>query len=332
MALTLITGGGALTRANIAAINANFENVALGGYSDILWLQPSAVGVSKQDGSGTNPFTDLGTAYATGVAGANQAIALVGNGVSAGTNRIDAAFTWAKSGLNLIGCASPSIFGQRARLAPTGTDTAFANFFTVSGEGCLFSNLQFYQGFNTGTTSAICLTVTGSQNVFQTCAIDGMQDAASAASAGSRDLKIGAAGSGENRFIQCSIGTDTISRTNANANIEFAGGTPRNSFEDCIVSAYSGDGAQFWILGTGNACVDRVQYFKRTLFANPTSSAATILTAGASFSTSAPGGLVAFLDCGFVGCTAMGDTNFKANSYTNQPAAADTGGLMHVLT
>jgi len=64
------------------------------------------------------------------------------------------------------------------------------------------------------------------RNVFQNCQIAGMGDGESAASAGSRSLKIGSSGSGENLFEDCVIGLDTVTRSAANASVEFAGATP----------------------------------------------------------------------------------------------------------
>src|SRR3990172_7359524 len=93
-------------------------------------------------------------AFAQCTAGKNDVIVQIGDGSTAATERLDAAFTWNKRATHYVGIASPSIFSQRARIAPTGTTTAFANFFTISVDGCLFENIQWFHGFNTGVASA----------------------------------------------------------------------------------------------------------------------------------------------------------------------------------
>src|SRR5262249_48954520 len=151
---------------------------------------------------------------------------------------------------------SPSMFAQRARIAPpTGTYTQATfnsgNFIVVTGSGCTFSNISVFNGFSTGGTNQIAWTDNGSRNSYYKCNIDGMADAASAADAGSRSLKIGSAGSGENYFSHCVIGGDTVARSAANASLELAGGTPRNVFEDCIFPFQTSAASPLGILGTG---------------------------------------------------------------------------------
>ena len=57
----------------------------------------------------------------------------------------------------------------------------------------------------------------GGRNFYSNVNFGGMGDAASAADAGSRSIKIT---SGENTFDNCSFGLDTVARSAANANIE----------------------------------------------------------------------------------------------------------------
>src|SRR5665213_3300898 len=66
------------------------------------------------------------------------------------TVRMDAAFNWNKAATHLIGQAGPVLLGQRARIAPTSTTTAFTPFFTVSASGCIFQNVEWFMGFGTG--------------------------------------------------------------------------------------------------------------------------------------------------------------------------------------
>jgi hypothetical protein len=321
---------GAFTTQTLTALQQALLGMSAGIFTTGNIYVADAINGSDASGDGTfqKPFATVDQAYAQCVSGNNDVVLLVGNGLTTATWRRSATFTWAKNATHLIGICAPGIYSQRARIAPTGATTAFANFFTVSGSGCVFQNIQWFHGFNTGTTAAICMTVTGSRNVFQRCAIDGMGDAASAQDAGSRSLKIGGSGAGENLFEDCSIGIDTIARTAANASVEFTGDTVRNVFRRCEFPFYGSSASVLGILGTGAACCDRHQTFEDCLFSNAIKSSSTQMTALLSFTSAAPGGLVIFKRCIMVGITKFGDTNGLANSYIDMAAvSAAAGGL-----
>lgn len=330
-ALIPITGGGAFTRQNIADINANFSTLSALGITpgNVIFCVPSSANLAQPaDGSQERPYTDIQTAYSATRNGMNDVVVLVGNGAASGSARLTATLTWSNNATHLIGVSPPTAFSQRARVAPLSGTTAFANFFVLSGNGCVIENTQFYAGFGTGTTSAIAATVTGSSNYLRNCQFAGMADTASAQSAGSRDLKIGSAGSGENVFDDCVIGLDTVTRNTTNANLEFAGATPRNVFRRCIFPMMTSSAGSLFILGTGNGCVDRVNFFEDCTFANAIGSTSTTATAVASFSTGSPGGVLSFKGCMAIGATKWGDTNALANSYIDMPAvSAAAGGL-----
>ncbi len=198
---------------------------------------------------------------------------------------MNSAFTWAKNATHLLGIASPIMISQRARIAPTSSTTAFTPFFTISGNGCVFQNIQWFYGFDTGTTSALGMVLTGSRNYFKNCQIAGMGDNETAQSAGSRSLKIGSAGSGENLFEDCTIGLDTITRTAANASLELTAGTVRNIFRRCLFPFMTSSATVLGILGTGAACCDRSNQFDQCIFENAIKSTSTAMTVLASFTS-----------------------------------------------
>jgi hypothetical protein len=306
--------------------------------SKVFFVDP----VGGLDGnSGKSPsqaFKTLYKLHSVMTSGNNDVGFLIGNGAASGTARLSLAnaqavdstattgtLTWSKSACHLIGVAAPGT-NARARIAtPTGTYTE-ATFnslimMNVTGAGNYFANLALYQQFSTGATGEICLQVTGSYNVFNNVFIGGLQSTVAAQDATGRVLKISTGG--ENLFIRCQIGTDTVARTAANASVEFASGTPRNRFTECVFPTYltgSGTGA-FYILGTGNACTDRHQIFERCMFLNAIKSSGSTMTAALSFTTASPGGFILFKNCDSVGVTKWGDTNGLANSYVS----GDTG-------
>jgi hypothetical protein len=196
----------------------------------------------------------------------------------------------------------------------------------------MFINIEFWSGFITGQAAQIDLLVTGAHNYFKNCQIAGISDAASAADAGSRSLKIGAAGTAadENYFEDCVIGEDTNSRgAVANASLELAGGSARNVFRRCVFPFYTSASNPLGILGTGAACCDRFTQFDQCQFLNALSSGSTQMTVLSSFTNASPGGGLIFRNCSMIGITKFGDTNALAKSYLDMPViSAAAGGLM----
>ncbi len=329
MNLTALQQVGAFTGATLDAANRNFQTLFNLTFTpgNVIWCAP-AYGSDQADGlTPDTAVQTLGVAYAKLRTGRNDVLALISDGASTGSARLSSAFTWAKDAAHLVGISSGTTVSNRSRIAPTAGVTAFANFFTVSASGCLFQNIQFYAGFGTGSSTGIAVTVSGGRNVFKGCHIAGMVDAASAQSANARSLKVTGL-DGENMFVDCTIGADTVTRTQANASLELAGGTPRNQFIDCVFPFMGSAAGVLGILGTGNSCVDRWNLFKNCVFTNAIKSTSTPMTALASFTTNAPGGLLVFKNSMTIGITKWGDTNGLANSYIDmaQPAAA-SGGL-----
>lgn len=330
MSLLQINGEGSFDASVKRAIVANFQ--ALGGaivdVGKVFFLDP-ANGSDTNDGlTSTTALDTLTAAYAKCTSGKNDVIVLMGDGATTGTARVNAAFTWSKNATHLFGYASPVMISQRARIAPTSTTTAFTPFFTISGNGCVFQNIQWFHGFDTGTTSQINMVLTGSRNFFVNCHIAGMGDAASAQSAGSRSLKIGSSGSGENVFQNCTVGIDTVTRTAANASVEFTAATTRNIFKGCVFPFMTSAATPLGFIGTGSGNMDRFQLFDNCVFINAIKSTSTTMTALGTLAASS-GGLVLFKQCVLVGITDYGsDATTLAQLYIDGlTGAAATSGI-----
>lgn len=296
---------------------------------------------------GTSPqkaFATLYKAHAACTAGKNDVVFLIGDGSTAATARLSLAnaqsadpaatsglLTWSKNATHLIGITAPTGVAQRARIAPpsgTYTVTTFgsANFVNVTAVGCYFSNFSTFHGFSTGGAAQICWTDTGGRNYYENCNIAGMGDAGSAGDAGSRSLKI--SGAGENTFVGCTIGLDTVTRSAANASIEFASGTARNIFRRCTLPFQTSAATPLGILGTGAACMDRWQLFEDCTFINNVKSTSTTMTVLASMTSASPGGMLLFKNPTVVGVTDFGDTNALANTFVEGPTTtAGTTGI-----
>ena len=118
-------------------------------------------------GSNGGAVSTLAAAYALATSGNNDIIILISNGATAGAVRLPLAFVWAKNATHLIGWAAPVLSSQRARIAPPVALVAAAGntpFFTISGSGCMFINVEFYSGFITGQAAQIDVLITGDQN------------------------------------------------------------------------------------------------------------------------------------------------------------------------
>lgn len=277
----------------------------------VFYLDPVNGSDNNNSGlSGTSAVKTLPKGYGLLTEGHNDVLVLMGNGLSTGSARLSAAFTWGKNAAHLIGVCPPVAVGKRARIAPTLATTAFANFFTVSGSGCLFKNIQWFQGFDTGTTAEICLTVSGGRNLFEDCDIQGIGDAASAADTGSRSLLIKTIG--ENTFRRCAIGLDTVIRSVANYSVQFLGtganSLPRNVFKDCIFSQWSSSAqaAALYVLGANPAGIDRYQIFDNCIFFNDPNAAGYLASTGVLRLGAAQNGIFLFKDCACVGFTGWG--------------------------
>lgn len=331
----------------------SFGVPVLGGIAGIpftgnYWFVDPVNGLDGNAGnSPSSALQSLYRAHALAASGNNDVVVLIGNGAASGTARLSKAaaqavdssatsgvLNWTKNALHLVGITAPAMISQRARIAPpagTYTVTTFgsANLVVVTGSGCFFSNISLFHGFSTGGAAQICWTDNGSRNAYYNMDFGGIADAGSAADTGSRSVKIGSAGSGENYFKGCTFGLDTVTRSVANASLELAGATPRNVFEDCLFPFQTSNAGVLGILGTGNGCVDRFTMFKRCQFINNIKSTSTQMTALASFTTASPGGLLNFDPaCSIIGITKWGDTNALNNSYVSQPVpTAATSGI-----
>lgn len=324
--LITLVGEGAVTRDLLNALNNNFA--AVGGFPGNKIYVDAVNGSDNGSGAIDSPLRTLLAAYNQARDGKNDTIVLIGDGTTAGTARVNSSFTWSKNAVHLIGIDSGVNISNRARIAPSSGVTAFTPYFLISGSGCRFENIQWFMGFSTGTTNMIGLNVTGSRNMFLNCHIAGLADTASAQDAGSRSLKIGSGGSGENMFVNCVIGIDTVTRTVANASVEFAGATPRNQFINCVFPVMTSAATPLVVLGTGAGCVDRFQYFFNCMIINAVKSTSTTLTVAMSFTNAAPGGMIVLDQCTVVGATDWGDANFFSNAFVNMSApSASAGGL-----
>ena len=268
-------------------------------------------GASGSDGNdGRTPKKALklvSKAHSLMTAGSNDVCFVMGNGAISGNVAETATIAWSKNACHLVGVAAPGLVSQRARIAaPAGDVTPIIN---ITGDGCLFSDLHFFQDFATNAAN-VCMAMSGQRNVFHRCHIAGGGNATAAVHAGTRSLTI-AGGGGEHYFKDCVIGLDTIPRgTAASAEIEMTAATPRNTFEDCmILSRTDGTSHDSLLIGVGG--IDRWVMFKNSVFWNDTQGGGTKQAEQLNVNVSA-GGTVMLMNCVTFGATAVQTTNNAA--------------------
>ena len=263
----------------------------------------------------------LAAGYALLTSGHNDMLVLIGNGAASGSVYISTGFTWAKNAAHFVGNCAPTRLSQRSRIAPTAAITPFANFFTVSGSGCMFSNLEFVTDFTLGTTAEICMTVTGGRNVFSRCHFAGMIGATAAGDTGSRNLLVSGS-TGENLFSQCTIGVDTTARTALNASVEFQSYAVRNIFEDCTFPIYvTGSGTTALLIYAGAThTMDRWNQFRACRFLNAATKSGGSLVAALATLGAATGGEILLDNCQATGISAIySDATTQAQIYLAGP-------------
>jgi hypothetical protein len=303
-----------------------------------------AAGSDAYDGSSPEtPFATIYAGYNAATAGNNDVIVLIGNGSTSGTARMSTALaqsvvstattgtiTWAKNATHLIGVTAPTGVANRARFAPpTGTYTAATfgnsgNMFNVTASGCIFANFSVFNGFSTGNAAQIAWIDAGGRNYYSDVQFGGFGDTQSAQGANARALKVT---SGENTFVNCTVGLDTVTRTVANSNLELANAAARNKFVNCDFPIMTSSATTLAVLGSAAGAIDRWTKFQNCMFYNAVDSASTTISAVASLNAAAGGSLV-FNSSTAVGATKWGDAGALANSYVdNAPPTAATSGL-----
>lgn len=293
-----------------------FIGPMMGGlFTGTYYFVDPANGLDGNDGlSPQSAVKTIYAAYKKCVAGNDDVVVLMSSTTSssstAGTARLSKAnallsdssattgtLTWAKNSTHLIGATAPTMAQMRARIAAETTDTltgfGSGNFVVVTAQGCCFANFSVFQGFATGGASEIGWTDSGGRNYYENVALVGGGDTDARALTSFRSLKISGS-TGENTFRRCIIGLDTLKGTGATREIEFAGGSPRNVFDQCIINTYAGATTAAWVT-VGTDGIDRYALFRDCFFQNPVlpaDAAAASELANGIIMPASPGGLV----------------------------------------
>ena len=276
------------------------------------WVQETqAIGASAGLGTAQQPFNTLSQALAQCVSGRGDVVFLIGS------VHISATLNWNLNNTHLIGVCAPSD-NDRARISQTGA-SVFTPLVNVTGVGCMFLDLATFHGF-ANASAQVCWAEAGGRNYYGGCQFLGMGDATAAAQAGGRSLTI--AGQGENLFVGCTIGLDTIARSAANASLELLSGTPRNVMRKPIFQMLASASTPVHVtVGAGG--MDRFLLLDDPVFINAVDSTGTTIAAAIT-ANAAAGGTVALQNAFSVGATAIATTG-PVRGTGNVPVAATSG-------
>jgi hypothetical protein len=284
------------------------------------WVD-SGNGSDGNSGGPSDPLSTLSQALSFCAAGNNDVVLLTG------TVNTTATVNWNKNRTHLIGLCPDAQANARARIAPAGGASVFTPLVNVTASECMFINVGASHGFASATPQ-ICWQDSGGNNSYTGCSFQGMAHATAAAQAGGRSLVVSAGG--ENLFDTCQIGGDTVTRSAANASLELASGTARNTFRNCIFPMMTSSAASVFGLTAGAAAIDRWQWFQNCVFINASGSGSTAITQAFTMPASA-GGVLMLSSCSLLGgnaATNWGDASGMLQMWVDGGAPATlTSGL-----
>lgn len=243
------------------------EFVALAGIprgpnSNIFIVDPTAGNDTNPGTTFQRPLKTVAAAYAKCAADQHDVVLMLAGDTA---DYPTAAINWAKDHTHLIGLSGdlPGM-GQRCRIV-NHADNDLAVLFTLSANGCIIKNVQFFDGKDKAEDGA-CVLVSGSRNFFKNVFFAGMGDGTAlgpATRAGSYSLKVSGS---ENYFEDCTIGVDTVVRSAANAELIVSG--IRNRFVHCDIRSNSVTAGKFLVMVDNSGGDLRDTIFDDCLFFN----------------------------------------------------------------
>lgn len=244
-----------------------------------------------------------------------------------GTQHRTSSLAWSLPATHLLGLGASQRRGKRARISVSGS-TAFDKLVNVSAQGCQFSNLGTFYGFNDASAN-ICWYDSAGRSCYDNVEFMGFGDGT--ASTGTANHTAARAFSfntnnGESSFYHCVFGVDTVTRNATNYTVEIAGAAPRMYFEDCVFEAYlgaSGGSSSHLLIGVGG--IDRYLDLVRCRFGASGSSGGTTMTQCLNVNVSAGGTVRLDQSSFYKGITAW-QTSPTANVQMDMTSPSSGGG------
>ena len=295
--------------------------LGLPSIGDIYYVDPYAGSDTANSGSSQDQaLATVAAAFALCTNGHQDVIIIAPTG---GTGRTTepAAIAWNKRFTHLIGNAAPTGTTPRAGMSFTLASATTTPQLVVSENGCIFKNVVFYQAV---ATSYGGVQVSGLYNYFEGCHFCGVANATAGDSADGRDLVLTG---GENVFVGCTIGCNTVARSAANANLEVKSGASCNRFEGCRFQHWAdNNGVLHLICSAGNA-INRFMTFDHCAFIGGGSNSGATTASLAMTTGNAIGGSIIMWDTWLYGSTHWANDYTMLEAFGNMtiPTAADAG-------
>jgi hypothetical protein len=294
------------------------SGIPFGPKANYFFVDPASGSDGNSGQSLDNALATVQAAYELTTSGQHDTVFLI---AGATASAIAASIAWAKDYVHLIGvgCELPGV-GQRARI--TGSSTVDAtSLINVTGSGCIFRNLQLFNGGDANAISAAAI-VAGSRNHFQNVFFAGMGHATPAANANGYSLLVLGH---ENCFDACTIGLDTIKRT-TNRQLKVSGA--RNTFRNCHINSYCETSNSFMVQIDSSVDDMRWNRFVDCLFYNYRENWGTAITD--CFDMPAGGythDVILQGNCMMYGCTGWADTTTHLIHMLAAPASGGGVGI-----
>lgn len=273
--------------------------IGLPSVGNVFYVDPTAGSDTANSGTEANDaFATVGHALTMMTADQDDVLIVASTG-STGRTAEGSAINWNKRRTHIIGNGPIRNINPRNGIgfSALGGDVCF----TVSATNCSFTNISIASF----TDNNVLVDVTASYNTFNSVHFQGIANDDTGDDTAARSLRI--TGAGENIFINCTVGVDTVTRSAANASLEVTGSCPRNQFIDCLFPVYADNaGVLFVKADTGN-CNERFLLFSGCLFLNAIDGSSTTMTIGID-TAGAGNGVVLMKDCWMRGATDMCNT------------------------
>ena len=283
---------------------------------NIYYVDPNSGNDTSNSGtSQDDALKTVATAYGKATSGNHDVIIIAPSGGTGRTSETTA-ITWAKRFTHLIGSAAPTLQDVRAGIS-FGTGGSL----TISENGCIFKNLTLTSSVDTDVT----VSLTGDYNYFEGVDFKGTYNATSIGSTPWRALSM--TGAEENTFVGCTIGSDTMTRSAANASLEFSTACARNVFDGCFFPVFTDDATALFVIADSAADMDRFTIFRSCIFHNAVNSSSSTMTVGMSIHA-AVGGTFILEDCTMIGASDLSNNfaNIRANPASASGYAANAAG------
>jgi hypothetical protein len=172
---------------------------------------------------------------------------------------------------------------------------------TISANNCSFTNFMIYNSNDVN----VLVNSTGDYNTYNNVHFAGIANATTGDDTAGRCLVL--TGSDDNKFNSCTFGVDTVSRSAANANLEFASASARNEFTNCRFVSHCDNAGVLFVTAADAATLDRYALFDHCLFYNPGANSASTVQTVAMDLHAAAGGSILLWDSWLFGATDWAD-------------------------